>query len=91
MAEGLSNSQRRVLKKIRELGKVLSSDLASKTRLAPRTVNFAVRELLRRGLIKKCPNLADMRTVWYYPADNESTGAVGCNYADVLTSEEMVG
>jgi DNA-binding MarR family transcriptional regulator len=79
----MTNSEKRVLKKIRDLRKVLSTDLPKLTKLAPRIVSLALERLCDKGLVKKLPNLGDMRTVWYYPVE-ESTGTKGCNTSEVL-------
>lgn len=68
----MTRSERIVLSIITAKGNVLSSELASLTQLAPRTVNFATRRLLLKGLIKKTPNLLDMRTVIYGAVDSFS-------------------
>jgi DNA-binding MarR family transcriptional regulator len=40
-------------------------DISRKVSLAPRTVSFALRKLMRRNLCKKIPNLSDMRQPLY--------------------------
>lgn len=69
---GMTRSERTVLSILTVRGRTLSSELASHTNLAIRTVGFAVRKLLRKNLIRKIPNLNDMRTVFYEPVDSFS-------------------
>jgi DNA-binding transcriptional regulator GbsR (MarR family) len=40
-------------------------DISEKTKLAPRTVSFALRKLLGWRLCRKVPNLSDMRQPLY--------------------------
>ena len=63
----MTRSERTVLSILTVRGRTLSSEVANYTNLAPRTVNFAVRRLLKKNLIRKIPNLLDMRTVFYEP------------------------
>jgi DNA-binding MarR family transcriptional regulator len=63
----MTRSERTILSILTVRGRTLSSELPNHTNLAPRTVNFAVRKLLDKKLIKKIPNLNDMRTVFYEP------------------------
>ncbi len=41
-------------------------DLIDTLSLPTRTVRYSIRRLLERGLIKKVPNLKDMRSVFYH-------------------------
>ncbi len=68
----MTRSERIVLKVITERGSVNSKELPKLTQLAHRTVNLATRKLLSKGLIRKVPNLLDMRTVIYVPVDSFS-------------------
>lgn len=68
----LTRSQKKVLSVLTIHGCLLSTRIPELTQLAPRTVNFAIRELLKRNLIKRIPNLMDMRTVYYAPVDSFS-------------------
>jgi hypothetical protein len=40
-------------------------DLCAKVGIAPRTVSFALRKLMHKNLLKKIPNLDDMRNSLY--------------------------
>lgn len=46
-------------------GKKTQRELISNLNLPTRTVRYSIRRLLERGLIKKVPNLKDMRSVFY--------------------------
>lgn len=67
---GMSRSERVVLSIIVTKGCILSNELPKLTQLAPRTVNSATRLLRRKGLIKRIPNLHDMRTYYFVPEDS---------------------
>ncbi|MDH5403603.1 MAG: winged helix-turn-helix transcriptional regulator [Candidatus Heimdallarchaeota archaeon] len=41
-------------------------ELIESLNLPTRTVRYSIRRLLERGLIKKVPNLKDMRSVFYH-------------------------
>lgn len=38
-----------------------SKDLVSSTKLAPRTVRYALKRLVSQGVVARVPNLADLR------------------------------
>ncbi|MCY3414091.1 MAG: MarR family transcriptional regulator [Candidatus Heimdallarchaeota archaeon] len=46
-------------------GKKTQRELIQNLNLPTRTVRYSIRRLLERGLIKKVPNLKDMRSVFY--------------------------
>ncbi len=54
-----------ILDRLTHEGPMTPKDLSSKVELAPRTVSFALRKLLRLNLCKKVPNLKDMRQPLY--------------------------
>lgn len=47
-------------------GPLTPKEIIMKTRLAPRTVNFALRKLLKNKVVVKIPNLTDMRSPIYH-------------------------
>ncbi|MHA1248115.1 MAG: MarR family transcriptional regulator [Candidatus Thorarchaeota archaeon] len=55
-----------VLHKLQVEGPLTPKDISQKVDLAPRTVSFALRKLMRHKLCRKIPNLADMRQPLYY-------------------------
>jgi DNA-binding MarR family transcriptional regulator len=54
-----------VLDRLSHEGPMTPKDISRKVSLAPRTVSFALRKLMRRNLCKKIPNLSDMRQPLY--------------------------
>lgn len=46
-------------------GPLTPLEITKRTELAPRTVNFALRKLLKLNIVKKIPNLRDMRSPIY--------------------------
>ncbi len=54
-----------ILDRLTHEGPMTPKDLSNKVELAPRTVSFALRKLLRLNLCKKVPNLKDMRQPLY--------------------------
>jgi len=46
-------------------GPMTPRQITDRTTLAARTVNFALRKLLRADIIRKIPNLSDMRSPIY--------------------------
>jgi DNA-binding MarR family transcriptional regulator len=47
-------------------GPMCPQEISSKLDMAPRTVSFALRRLLKRQLLRKIPNLNDMRRPMYH-------------------------
>jgi DNA-binding MarR family transcriptional regulator len=47
-------------------GPMCPTELSEKLNMAPRTVSFALRKLLGRQLLRKIPNLCDMRRPKYH-------------------------
>lgn len=65
----LTKSQKRVLNLLRRSSKkgMTPKRIIEELSYAPRTVRYALRRLLKLGLLKKVPNLQeDMRTLLYY-------------------------
>ena len=54
-----------VLDQLKTDGPMTPKEIAGKSKLAPRTVSFALRKLLTRKLCCKTPNLSDMRQPIY--------------------------
>ncbi|MFQ5831662.1 MAG: MarR family transcriptional regulator [Candidatus Thorarchaeota archaeon] len=54
-----------ILDRLTHEGPMTPKDLSRRVELAPRTVSFALRKLLRLNLCKKVPNLKDMRQPLY--------------------------
>lgn len=55
-----------LLRFLEEHGPRTQRDLIESLNLPTRTVRYSIRRLLERGLIKKVPNLRDMRSVYYH-------------------------
>ncbi|MCF2136389.1 MAG: helix-turn-helix domain-containing protein [Candidatus Thorarchaeota archaeon] len=55
-----------VLDRLQHDGPMTPKDISTKVDLAPRTVSFALRKLVRHKLCRKIPNLADMRQPLYF-------------------------
>ncbi|MHA1930473.1 MAG: helix-turn-helix domain-containing protein [Candidatus Thorarchaeota archaeon] len=48
-------------------GPLTPTEICKNTNLPDRTVSFALRKLVRNGLIQRIPNLRDMRSALYHP------------------------
>ncbi len=72
-----------VLDRLTSEGPLTPKDLSSKVNLAPRTVSFALRKLMRQKLCKKIPNLRDMRQPLYL-ADAEKAKQLRMKYEHVF-------
>ena len=72
-----------VLDRLTSEGPLTPKDLSSKVNLAPRTVSFALRKLMRQKLCKKIPNLRDMRQPLYL-ADAEKAKQLRMKYDHVF-------
>lgn len=55
-----------VLEKLVDDGPMTPKDITGKVGLAPRTVSFALKKLLGQRIVKKVPNLHDMRQPNYH-------------------------
>jgi DNA-binding MarR family transcriptional regulator len=66
MSIELPNSALIVLGRLTTEGPMTPKTLIEKVDLAPRTVSFALRTLVRELVIKKIPNFEDMRQPIYY-------------------------
>ena len=62
----LPNSALIVLGSLSADGPMTPKSIIEKVDLAPRTISFALRTLVREQVIKKTPNLADMRQPIYH-------------------------
>jgi len=47
-------------------GPMCPLEISERLNMAPRTVSFALKELVRRQLLRRVPNLIDMRRPMYY-------------------------
>jgi len=65
MSPNLPKSALIVLEGLTVSGPMSPKDISEKTKLAPRTVSFALRRLLGWSLCRKVPNLRDMRQPLY--------------------------
>ena len=72
-----------VLDRLTSEGPLTPKDLSTKVNLAPRTVSFALRKLMRQKLCKKIPNLRDMRQPLYL-ADAEKAKQLRMKYEHVF-------
>ncbi len=66
MSLDLPNSALIVLGRLANEGPMTPKALIEKVDLAPRTISFALRTLVREQVIRKTPNLADMRQPIYH-------------------------
>lgn len=66
MLTDLPNSALMVLGSLTTEGPMTPKTLIEKVDLAPRTISFALRTLVREQVIRRTPNLADMRQPIYY-------------------------
>ncbi|MFW9788745.1 MAG: MarR family transcriptional regulator [Candidatus Thorarchaeota archaeon] len=66
MAVELPNSAILVLGSLVAEGPMTPKTIIEKVGLAPRTISFALRTLVREQVIRKTPNLADMRQPIYH-------------------------
>lgn len=62
----LPNSALLVLSSLASEGPMTPKTIIEKVGLAPRTISFALRTLVREKVIRKTPNLADMRQPLYH-------------------------
>ncbi len=56
-----------LLDHLRENGPMAPRDIAKKAKIPLRTVTFAIQKLLKIQLLRKVPNLMDMRKPLYHP------------------------
>jgi DNA-binding MarR family transcriptional regulator len=66
MSLDLPNSAILVLGSLAAEGPMTPKTIIEKVGLAPRTISFALRTLVREQVIRKTPNLADMRQPIYH-------------------------
>lgn len=66
MSLELPNSAILVLGSLATEGPMTPKTIIEKVGLAPRTISFALRTLVREQVIRKTPNLADMRQPLYH-------------------------
>ena len=66
MSLDLPNSAILVLGSLTTEGPMTPKTIIEKVGLAPRTISFALRTLVREQVIRKIPNLADMRQPIYH-------------------------
>ncbi len=66
MSLGLPNSAMLVLGSLAAEGPMTPKTIIEKVGLAPRTISFALRTLVREQVIRKTPNLSDMRQPIYH-------------------------
>ena len=66
MSLELPNSAILVLGSLAAEGPMTPKTIIEKVGLAPRTISFALRTLVREQVIRKTPNLADMRQPLYH-------------------------
>jgi DNA-binding MarR family transcriptional regulator len=66
MSIGLPNSAILVLSSLASEGPMTPKTIIEKVALAPRTISFALRTLVKEEVIRKIPNLTDMRQPIYH-------------------------
>ncbi len=54
-------SAQKIVHTIKSKGPMTSKDLVSSTKLAPRTVRYALKRLVAQGVVARVPNLSDLR------------------------------
>lgn len=67
MAMELPDSALTVFHALATKGPLTPTEICRNTNLPDRTVSFALRKLVRQGLIQRIPNLRDMRSALYHP------------------------
>ena len=67
MATELPGSALAVFHALTTQGPLTPTEICQNTNLPDRTVSFALRKLVRQGLIQRIPNLRDMRSALYHP------------------------
>jgi len=67
MAMELPDSALTVFHALTSTGPLTPTEICRNTNLPDRTVSFALRKLVRQGLIQRIPNLLDMRSALYHP------------------------
>lgn len=65
-------------------------DISECSSLAPRTVSFALRRLVKAKLAKKVPNLADMRRPLYTPNNDGIYEVVQKNGQDSIIGTQLM-
>ena len=70
----LTNSSRKIMRELFELDRpVTVKDLREKLPLSPRSISLGLRKLSKRNIVKKVPNLRDMRQPLYFIPKNVRT------------------
>jgi DNA-binding MarR family transcriptional regulator len=54
-------SAEKIVHTIKAQGPMTSKDLVDTTKLAPRTVRYALKRLVAQGVVARVPNLSDLR------------------------------
>ena len=67
MAMELPHSALTVFHALTRKGPLTPTQICRNTNLPDRTVSFALRKLVKQGLIQRIPNLLDMRSALYHP------------------------
>ena len=65
MSIRLPKSAKIVLARLTVEGPMTPKDISDRVDLAPRSVSFALRKLMKEDLCRKVPNLTDMRCPFY--------------------------
>jgi len=55
-----------ILNILQSTGPMTPIQISKVTSIPPRTVNFALRKMLKKQIVKRVPNLKDMRSPLYY-------------------------
>ena len=66
MSMELPASAMTVLLSLCTRGPMTPTEICEKTTIPDRTISFALRKLVRQGLIRRIPNLRDMRSALYH-------------------------
>lgn len=83
--EVLPQSALRILQTLARGGPLSPKDIHRKTKMASRTISFALNKLTHMRLCKRVPNLLDMRQPLYYINDNHEARAVFRRYGITLS------
>ena len=73
-----------VLEKLVNDGPMNPKDIIEKVNISPRTVSFALRKLLGQQIIKKVPNLQDMRQPNYHVENTDYAAQMIVSYGLII-------
>jgi DNA-binding MarR family transcriptional regulator len=83
--EALPQSALRILNALAKTGPLSPKEIHRRTKMASRTISFALNKLTHMRLCKRIPNLLDMRQPLYCINDNHEARSVFRRYGIVLS------